>query len=116
MWDCLRSLKTTELVVRDHLNGLEREWVIGRLASQGGVRSALYQDDDPHCLIVEYDADLLSPSDLLDLLYSCGLQAEPAPVHRSSVHDTSAPGEAAPALSSHTQVSCSRQDVFGDLG
>jgi hypothetical protein len=98
MWGCLRTLKTTELAGRDHLNGLEREWVIGRLVSEGGVRDALYQDDDPHRLIVEYDADLLSPSDLLDLLYSCDLQVEPAPVHRSSVHDASASGDGCAGL------------------
>jgi hypothetical protein len=98
MWDCLRNLKSTGLAVRDDLNGLEREWVIGRLVSQSGVRDALYQADDPHRLIVEYDADLLSLSDLLDLLCSCGLRVGPAPVRRSSVRDASASGDGCAGL------------------
>jgi hypothetical protein len=86
MWDNARNLKTSELEVRDHLNHLEREWLIGRLVSKGGVRDVLYLDDDPHRLIVEYDADLVNSSDLLDFLYTCGLQAQPAPLagHRNT--------------------------------
>jgi len=78
--DSRGNMKTAELDVRDHLNGLEREWVIGRLISRGGVRGALYQGDDAHRLVVEYDADQVSPSDLLDFLYTCGLQAESVPL------------------------------------
>lgn len=80
MLDSIRNLRTSELEIHNHLNRLEREWLIGRLVSMGSVRDALYRDNDPHRLIVEYDADLVNSSDLLDFLYTCGLQAEPAPL------------------------------------
>jgi len=83
MWDRAHNLKLSELEVREELNFLEREWLIGHLVSRAGVREALYRPDDPRKLVVEYDADVVNTRDLLELLYSCGLQANVAPLPRS---------------------------------
>jgi hypothetical protein len=82
MWDRAHNLKLSELEVREDLNFLEREWLIGRLVTKAGVREALYRPDDPRKLIVEYDADVVNTGDLLELLYMCGLQADVAPPPR----------------------------------
>ena len=75
MWDQVRNMRTSEFQVREDLNFLEREWVIGRLVSKAGVQEALYRPDDPRKFIVEYDADILNTGDLLEFLQTCGLQA-----------------------------------------
>jgi hypothetical protein len=77
----IRNLKTTELEIRERLNGLERDWLIGRLVSKTGVRTATYSHADPHRLTIEYDADLFNMVELLDFLYLCGLRGRPSPDH-----------------------------------
>jgi hypothetical protein len=81
MWD-VRNMKLSELEVREDLNFLEREWVIGRLVSKAGVQEALSRPDDPRKLVVEYDADLVNASDLLEFLQMCGLHADVTPLLR----------------------------------
>lgn len=75
MLDQLRNIKTSELEVREDLNRLEREWVIGRLVAKAGVHDALSRPDEPHRFVVEYDGDLVSTSDLVEFLQLCGLHA-----------------------------------------
>jgi hypothetical protein len=43
-------------------------------------RSALCRGYEPLRLTVQYDADELNGSDLLDFLQTCGLHARPAPL------------------------------------
>jgi hypothetical protein len=83
MWDHVRNMKLSELEVREDLNFLEREWVIGRLASKAGVQEALSRPDDPRKLVVEYDADLVNTSDLVEFLQMCGLHADVTPLLRA---------------------------------
>jgi hypothetical protein len=85
VWESVRNLKTSALDVRDPLNALEQDWLVGRLVSKTGVHTALCNGGDPLRLTVEYDADLLNGSDLLEFLQICGLHAKPAPLlaHRA---------------------------------
>ncbi len=70
------TLKKSRLQIRELLSDLERDWLIGRLSSSSGVRRATYSDADRHGLIIEYDADVISCVDLMDLLHLCGLHAD----------------------------------------
>jgi hypothetical protein len=79
----VRNTEISELQVREDLNFLEREWVIGRLVSKAGVQEALCRPDDPRKFIVEHDAQLLNTGDLLEFLQMCGLQANVTPLLRS---------------------------------
>jgi len=79
MLDSIRNLKTCQIDLRERLDGLERDWLIGRLVSKRSVLDAVYSDEDSHRLIIEYDADLVNGTDLLEFLYMCGLHAQPAP-------------------------------------
>jgi hypothetical protein len=83
MIEQLRNMKLSELEVREDLNFLEREWVIGRLVSKTGVHEALSRPDDPHRLVVEYDGDLVNANDLLEFLQLCGLHANVTPLHEA---------------------------------
>jgi hypothetical protein len=76
-------MKLSELEVREDLNFLEREWVIGRLVSKTGVQEALSRPDDPRKLVVEYDGDLVNTSDLVEFLQVCGLHAHVTPLLRA---------------------------------
>ena len=76
----IRNLKNADIELRDRLNSLEREWLVGRLVSKRGIEGAEYDSRDPSLLSVEYDADLLTNDDLLDFFYIWGLHAEPAPL------------------------------------
>jgi hypothetical protein len=75
----VRNTKISELQVREDLDFLEREWVIGRLVSKAGVQEALCRPDNPHKFIVEHDADVLDAGDLVEVLHMCGLQANVTP-------------------------------------
>jgi hypothetical protein len=77
MWHETQNLRTANLEVRERLNGLEKSWVIGRLVEQKGVSGALWRPEQPR-LSVEYDADVVKRSDLIDLLQIYGLHARPA--------------------------------------
>jgi hypothetical protein len=83
----VRNTKISEPQVREDLNFLEREWVIGRLVSKAGVQEALCRPDDPRKFIVEHDADVLNTGDLLEFLQLCGLQDNVTPLLRSQNGD-----------------------------
>jgi hypothetical protein len=83
MLDQLRNVRLSEFAVRENLNFLEREWIIGRLVSKAGVHEALSRSDDPRKLVVEYDADVVNTSELLEFLQLCGLHADVAPLPRA---------------------------------
>jgi hypothetical protein len=68
-WD-MRNLVTAEIELRDRLNGLEQEWVIGKLGAHRGI-CAVHAGADS--LIVEYDADVVNVTDLASFLHICGL-------------------------------------------
>ena len=69
----LRNLATSEIELRERLNALESEWVIGKLTAKRGVRRADYGRDGT--VIVEYDADVVDSADIVSFLYTCGLTA-----------------------------------------
>lgn len=73
----IRNLKDAQIALRDRLNGLEREWLIGRLVSKRGIERAVYDRVDPSRLSVQYDADLLTTDDVLDFFAVWGLRARP---------------------------------------
>jgi hypothetical protein len=77
MWENLRNLKTSEIVLRKPLHGTECDWLVGQLESLRAVAAAEYREADSH-LIVEYDADLMTGRELVDLVDACGLRPEPA--------------------------------------
>jgi hypothetical protein len=70
------KLKRSELNLREHLSALERDWLGGCLVSHVGVKVAIYGNNDPHQLVVEYDSNLMNATDLLDILYLRGVRAE----------------------------------------
>jgi hypothetical protein len=71
----LCNLKTSEIQLRDRLNGLERSWLTGRLLEKRGVCDVEYRDGDRRRLVVAYDADELSGAEVVDLLDDWGLPA-----------------------------------------
>lgn len=73
----IRNLKDAQIALRDRLNQLEREWLIGRLVSKRGIEQAVYDRVDPSRLSVQYDADLLTTDDVLDFFQGWGLHARP---------------------------------------
>jgi len=68
----LRNLATSEIELRERLNVLESEWVIGRLTAKSGVRRADYGNGT---VVVEYDADVVKTADIVSFLRVCGLTA-----------------------------------------
>lgn len=77
MWDETHNLRMVDLEVRESLNGPERNWVIGQLVARHGVNGALWGDTRAR-LRIEYDADVVSGLELLNLVESFGLRAQPA--------------------------------------
>jgi hypothetical protein len=69
----LRNLEISEIELREQLNTLESEWVVGRLMAKSGIRRADYGRDGR--VIVEYDADVIKSADIVSFLYMCGLRA-----------------------------------------
>jgi hypothetical protein len=69
----LRNLAISEIELRERLNPLESEWVIGKLTAKRGVRRANYGRDGT--VVVEYDADVIDSADIVSFLYVCGLTA-----------------------------------------
>jgi hypothetical protein len=77
VYEGMRNFRTSEIRLRECLEGRERDWVIGRLLAKRGVRDVEYRDDDRRGLVVEYDADQLSGAELVNFLYICGLPTKP---------------------------------------
>lgn len=77
----LRNLKTVELRPGEPLNQPECVWLIGRLVRKLGVVAAFCDSADSPRVIVDYDADMVSPAILLDFLQDCGLAAKLATRH-----------------------------------
>jgi hypothetical protein len=44
--------------------------------SNVGVQGAIYSDEDPHQLVLEYDSNLMNGTDVLDILYLREVRAE----------------------------------------
>jgi len=75
MFDGIRNVKTSEIRLRERLEGRERDCVVGHLLAKRGVRDVEYRDDDRAQLVVEYDADQLSGPELVNFLSVCWLSA-----------------------------------------
>jgi len=71
----LRDLRFSTIELRERLDGLERDWLVGRLRATRGVRDIEYRGDDGRRLVVEHDAAELSRFELVDVFYRCGLPA-----------------------------------------
>jgi hypothetical protein len=71
-------LERSRIKHRECLSPLEKDWLVGCLVSRYGMQRAIYSDEDPRQLMVEYDADRLN-CDLIDVFYVCGLDAESIP-------------------------------------
>jgi hypothetical protein len=72
----LRNLKTVDIRLSERLRQLERDWLIGQLVKKRGVVAALHDSADSRRVIVDYDADMVSPAMLVDFLHDCGLPAK----------------------------------------
>ena len=77
----LRNFATSEIELRERLNALESEWVIGRLTAKSGVRRADYGNGT---VVVEYDADVVKTADIVSFLNVCGLTT----IGRTSTRDS----------------------------
>jgi hypothetical protein len=73
MLDSMRNLKTSQMLLRQRLPLVEREWLLSRLCSRRDVTRAQYEHESGR-LTVEYDADEIMTSDLTDVLNECGIQ------------------------------------------
>jgi hypothetical protein len=76
-----------DLEVREQLNIPERDWVIGRLLGRSGVNGALWRGAQPR-VSIEYDADVVSGLELVDMLESVGLRARPVRFARTPLAAT----------------------------
>jgi len=68
-----RDLRTTSIELRENLGALERGWVLGCLAAQRRVELARWLDEDACSLVIDHDADVLTGTELVNFLYTCGL-------------------------------------------
>jgi hypothetical protein len=73
MLDSTRNLKTSEIELRQRLPERERDWLVGQLRAHRGIAGAVCANDARR-LTIEYDADTLVSSDLIDLLNACGVR------------------------------------------
>jgi hypothetical protein len=73
--ELLRDLRISTIELSERLEGLERDWLVGRLRATRGVRDIEYSGDDGRRLVVEHDAAELSRVELVDMLFRCGLPA-----------------------------------------
>ena len=70
------NVKRSELGLREPLSALEQDWLRGCSVSNVGVTGAIYSDQDPYELVVEYASDPVNGRNLLDILYLRGVRAE----------------------------------------
>ncbi len=54
----------------------QREELRDHMLQHKGVMAAAYRDDKPHLMIIEYDPEVASSDDFLDIAKSSGLTAE----------------------------------------
>jgi hypothetical protein len=78
----LCDLRISTIELSERLEGLERDWLVGRLRATRGVRDIEYRGDDGRRLVVEHDAAELSRVELVDVFFRCGLPARALPPHR----------------------------------
>ena len=71
--DSMRNLRTSEIELQQRLPQLERDWLVSQLRAHRGIAAAICASDEPR-LTIEYDADRLDKTDLVDLLNTCGVR------------------------------------------
>jgi hypothetical protein len=76
MLESLRNLKTSQIRLRKPPCGPDRDWIVRRLGELRAVAGANFREADSR-LVVEYDADLITGDELLELIDACGLRPEP---------------------------------------
>lgn len=54
----------------------QREALRDHVLQHKGVMAAVYHDEKPHLMIIEYDPEFANSSDFLDIAKSSGLHAE----------------------------------------
>jgi hypothetical protein len=69
-------LERSQIKLRERLSRLEQDWLIGCLVSRHGVQRAIFSEEDPCRLNLEYDADRMCGPDLRDIFWICGIHAE----------------------------------------
>lgn len=77
MWR--HSVHTFEIELQERVEGLERDWLIGRLLAQRGVRGAAYSERESRRLFVQYDAGVVNGAEIMTHLYVCGLWCRRVP-------------------------------------
>jgi hypothetical protein len=73
--ELLRDVRISTIELSERLDGLERDWLVGRLRATRGVRDIEYRGDDGRRVVVEHDAAELSRVELVDVFFRCGLPA-----------------------------------------
>jgi hypothetical protein len=73
MLESVRNLKTSEIELRQRLPQLECDWLVGQLRARRDIVAAACATDSCR-LTIEYDADRLGQTDLVDLLNMCGVR------------------------------------------
>ena len=71
-WDT-RDLTTSEIELRQPLDSLQSQWVIGTLIAKYGILRA--RSVGERYVVVEYDASVVSNAEIVRLLHVCGLTA-----------------------------------------
>jgi hypothetical protein len=62
--------------IDENITHNDREALRDRILAQKGVMAAVYHDDKPHLLMVEYDPDAVSSREILKTVTSVGVHAE----------------------------------------
>jgi len=70
MLDSVRNLRTSEIELRQGLPELECNWLVGQLRAKRGIADA---ECGLRRLVVEYDADILDSTDLVEFLDACNV-------------------------------------------
>jgi hypothetical protein len=75
------SAKTVEMAdvtlhIDENITHGDREALRDKLLDHDGVMAASYHDEKPHLLMVEYNPDIVSSKDLLEVVESLGVHAE----------------------------------------
>jgi hypothetical protein len=68
----MRKLRTCEIELSERLNGLERDWLVGRLLEQQGVADAAYCGQHWTTVSIVYDSNVVTTVDLEGLVDACG--------------------------------------------
>jgi len=62
--------------INESITHTDRESLRDKLLKKSGVMAAVYHDEKPRLMIIEYDPDTISTGDILKTVKSTGVHAE----------------------------------------